>query len=266
MSPTSASPERVDGDGYDIRTLALSFRAGAAIGEHSHSWGQLVFAASGVMRVVTRDAAWLTPPTRAIWLPAGLEHRIDMQSAVAMRTLYIAATRAVPLPEAPMVIAVAPLLRELILYILGIGMLTPADPSHERLAGLLIELLLNAETEDLTLPLPRDTRALKLAQHWQANPDDERGISELAADCGATLRTLQRLFPRETGLTIEAWRQRARLLHAIVSLSSGASVTHAALTCGYRSLAAFNTAFQRHFNTTPKKYGVRSIISTRAQL
>jgi hypothetical protein len=36
-------------DGYDIRTLALSLRAGAHIGEHRHNWGQLVFAASGVM-------------------------------------------------------------------------------------------------------------------------------------------------------------------------------------------------------------------------
>jgi AraC-like DNA-binding protein len=241
-------------DGYDIRTLALSLRAGAHIGEHRHNWGQLVFAASGVMRVVTRDAAWLTPPTRAIWLPPGLVHRIDMVSSVAMRTLYIGGERAAGLPASPVVLSVAPLLRELILHILRIGMLSPAEPAQDRLAGVLIDLLRGAGTEDLALPLPQDARALKLAQHWLRQPDDTQAIAALAAGVGIGLRTVQRLFPRETGLTVEAWRQRARLLHAVASLSGGARVTDAALACGYRSVAAFGHAFQRQFGAAPKQY------------
>jgi hypothetical protein len=91
--PAFQFPE-MDGDG--IRSLALSLRTGAVIEEHS-TWGQLVFAASGVMRVCTASMAWLTPPT----VPSGCQpgqHRIEMESSGGMRTLYIGAQRAAPLP------------------------------------------------------------------------------------------------------------------------------------------------------------------------
>lgn len=242
------------GDGFDVRSLAVTYRTGALVGSHRHPWGQLVFASSGIMRVRTCEAIWVIPTTRAIWVPAGLEHGIAVSGEVAMRTLYIAESRATPLPRAPMVLEVAPLLRELILHILALGMLTPDKLEHNRLAGLLVDLLLQARPEDLALPLPRDPRALRMAEHVQDRPTDERDLSQIASASGASLRTLQRIFPRETGLTVEAWRQKARLLHAVGELSAGSNVTEAALGCGYQSVAAFIAVFTRHFGVTPGRY------------
>lgn len=244
------------GDGFDVRTLAATYHAGTALAAHRHRWGQLVFAASGVMRVATDGAVWLIPPTRAIWLPAGVSHAIAMQGEVAMRTLYIDAPRAAPLPATPHVLEVAPLLRELILHILRIGMLAPDRPEHDRIAGLLIDLLLAAPHEDLMLPLPRDARALRLAECWQRDAGDRRDLADLATQAGASLRTLQRLFPSETGLTLDAWRQKARLIQAVGRLVAGAGVTDVALDCGYDSVAAFSSAFKRHFRVSPGRYRV----------
>jgi AraC-like DNA-binding protein len=243
-----------DGDGFDIRSLAVTFRTGALVGEHQHPWGQIVFARCGIMRVQTDEAIWLTPPTRAIWLPCGIRHSIAIHGEVAMRTLYIAGSRAAPLPPEPRVFEVVPLLRELIFHILAIGMLAPDRPDHDRLAGLLIDLLLQARPEDVRLPLPTDARARRLADHIQSEPADARELSALSGFAGASLRTMQRLFPHETGFTIEAWRQKARLLHAIGGLSAGANVTEAALDCGYQSVAAFIAAFVRQFGVTPGRY------------
>jgi AraC-like DNA-binding protein/quercetin dioxygenase-like cupin family protein len=243
------------GDGFDVRSLAVTFRSGASLDRHDHPWGQLVFASAGVMRVAADGAAWLIPPTRAIWLPAGVPHAIVMRGEVAMRTLYIAPARARAMPAAPAVLAVGPLLRELILHILRIGMLNPGRADHDRLAGLLIDLLLRAPPQDLFLRLPRDPRALALAAHLQERPDDRRALGELACAFGASLRTLQRLFPLQTGLTLEAWRQKARLIHAVACLASGASVTAAAFDCGYQNVGAFIAAFRRHFGETPGRYG-----------
>ncbi|MGC1302545.1 MAG: helix-turn-helix transcriptional regulator [Caulobacteraceae bacterium] len=242
------------GDGFDVRSLALTFRNGAQLGRHSHAWGQLVFASSGVMRVATDAEAWLVPPTKAIWIPAGLSHQILVRGEVAMRTLYISTARAQPLTPRPAALEVAPLLRELILHILAIGMLSPAQPGHDRLAGLLIDLMVAARPQDLVLPLPQDRRALHLAAHLQDSPADGRDLAELAAQAGASLRTLQRLFPRETGLTVEAWRQKARLIHSVACLASGASVTDAALDSGYQSVGAFIGVFTRQFGVTPGRY------------
>lgn len=243
------------GDGFDVRSLASTYRDGASLGSHDHPWGQLVYACSGVMRVITQDSAWLAPHTRAIWLPARVSHRIVMKGETAMRTLYIAPERAVGLPDRVAVLEVTPLLSELIVHILGVGMLDPTRPDHDRLAGLLIDLLLQARPQDLVLPLPRDARAQALAERLHANPGGADSFFTLAKTVGASLRTLQRLFPEETGLTLEAWRQKARLIAAAGQLSAGASVTTAALDCGYDSPSAFITAFKRQFGVTPGRYG-----------
>jgi AraC-like DNA-binding protein len=241
-------------DGFDVRSLAVTFRHGAVIGRHAHPWGQLVFAKRGVMHVTTDEMAWLVPATRAIWLPPGLSHEIAMRGEVAMRTLYLAPTRAAALSPDAAALEVSPLLRELILHVLKLGMLAPARPEHDRLAGLLIDLIAAAPPQPLFLPLPRDSRARSLAQSVQACPDGDDNLARLARKAGASLRTLQRVFPRETGLTLEVWRQRARLVHAAARLSAGASVTDAALDCGYQSVGAFIAAFRRLFGVTPGRY------------
>ena len=152
---------------------------------------------------------------------------------------------------------VAPLLRELILHILTIRMLHPDAAGAGPAGRLLIDLLVaGAAAVDLALPLPRDRRALALgraaagragraAPAWPTSP----------AAPAPVLRTLQRLFPAETGLTLEAWRQKARLIAAVAAaLGGGASVTTAALDCGYDSPSAFITAFKRQFGVTPGRF------------
>ncbi len=242
------------GDGFDVRSLALTLRPGAHVGAHRHPWAQLVFAFSGVMRVSTDAETWLTPATKAIWLPAKVDHRIDIQGEVAMRTLYLAPERAVSLPIEPATLAVEPLLRELILHIVRLGMLAPRRPEHDRLAGVLVDLLGQARREDLSLPLPGDPRARTAALRLQHAPGEASDLARLAADSGASLRTLQRLFPRETGLTLTAWRQKARLIHAMARLASGDRVTTAALDSGYQNVGAFISAFSRQFGVTPGQY------------
>ena len=242
------------GDGFDVRSLAVTLRAGASISPHRHRWGQLVFACSGVMHVSTETATWLTPATKAIWIPAQVEHRIVIQGEVAMRTLYIAASRAGLLSSEPVVLEVAPLLRELVLHIVQIGMLISGSSEHERLTGVLIDLIRAARCQDLFLPLPRDPRALRMALGLQEQLAELLELKELASASGASLRTLQRIFPQETGVTLNAWRQKARLVRAVACLSSGASVTTTALNCGYQSVAAFISAFSRQFGVTPGRY------------
>ena len=242
------------GDGFWVRSLAETYRSGGHIPRHDHAWGQLVYAISGVVRVVTPQAVWFAPPTRAVWLPPRRPHELFMQGETAMRTLYIDPASAEPLPKQEAVFEVAPLLRELILHTIGVGMLGPGEPTHARLAGLLIDLLLQAKRRDLALPLPVDPRARAMAEHLQRQPADTASLAALARKAGASLRTLQRLFPDETGLTLDAWRQKARLAAGAAALGCGASVAGAAHGCGYESPSAFITAFKRQFGVTPGRF------------
>ena len=243
-----------DPDGFPVRGLAVTYRDGHVLDRHTHPWAQLVYAASGTMRVAVPDAAWLVPPTRAIWVPGGTPHEIHMRGTVAMRTLYLAPSGDDARLAACRAIEVAPLLRELILHIVRLGMLDVDDPAHARLEDLLVDLLAAGETAPLELPLPRDPRARSFAERLLAQPGAPGSLAGLAQGSGASLRTLQRLFLTETGLSLEAWRGRARMQQAVVSLSGGEPVTTAALDAGYQSPSAFIAAFKRAFGVTPARW------------
>jgi AraC-like DNA-binding protein len=243
------------GVGFDVRSLACTYRDGHELPSHRHPWAQLVYARSGILHVHTDARVWFVPPTRAIWIPDGTPHAIRVRGEAALRTLYLAPARAAAIGRGLAALAVEPLLRELILRVVEIGMLDPRCGEHAHLAAVLTDRIAAAPGVDLSLPLPRDPRALRLLEHLRAEPRDPRDLETLARAAGASLRTLQRCVAQETGLTLEAWRQKARLVHSAAALATGASVTEAALECGYESASAYIAAFRRHFDVTPGEFG-----------
>jgi AraC-like DNA-binding protein len=239
---------------FQIRSLAATYRDGHCIERHRHSWAQLIYAASGTMRVSTEATSWLVPPTRAIWAPAGVIHEIQMRGTTAIRTLYVAPAAVGGILGDCRALEVAPLLRELILHIVARGMLQAGEPKDERLCAVLLDLLAASEPTPLALPLPTDPRARSVAERLLARPADSTPLAEIARDAAASLRTLQRHFSIETGLSMETWRTRARLQHGLVQIASGASVTVAGLEAGYSSPSAFIAAFKKAFGVTPARY------------
>src|SRR3981189_1380294 len=77
---------RATGDG--VHLVARHYRKGVRLGTHIHREAQLVYAAKGTMQVTTPKGRWLVPPDRAVWVPARLEHSIDVLADIQMRTLY----------------------------------------------------------------------------------------------------------------------------------------------------------------------------------
>lgn len=245
-------------DRYIGRGLSVSYGDGEQLPAHSHSWSQIVYAESGVMQVETAAAAWLVPTTRAIWIPAQEVHWIRMRGNVAMRSFYITGDIG-DWPETCQAIEVTPLLRELILHLVGITWLSPEQPEHEHLLHVLAGLIRRSKDVPLVLPMPTDSRARNMAAKILASPGDPGSLKHLAADTGASLRTLQRQFLVETGISLELWRLRARMQQAVVMLSQGSTITDAAFATGYRSSSAFGAAFKRTFGIAPLKYRQSSV-------
>ena len=77
---------RATGDG--VHLVARHYKKGVRLGTHMHREAQLVYAAKGTMQVTTPKGRWLVPPDRAVWVPARLEHSIDVLADIEMRTLY----------------------------------------------------------------------------------------------------------------------------------------------------------------------------------
>jgi AraC-like DNA-binding protein len=254
------SPERQprvsvrDEDAIAIRSLALKLPGGTKLAAHAHPWGQMIYATEGVMTVSTPAGSWVVPSHRAVWVPAEIVHDVATTNRVTMRTLYLRPDLARDLPSCCRVLAVSPLLRELVLATIAVGMLREDEPAQARLAAVVVDQIHATRDVPLQLPWPVDPRARRVAERVQACLDDASTLADVADGSGGSGRTLERLFVRETGLTFGAWRQRARLLEALRLLAGGESVTATAVAVGFASTSAFVTMFRRALGETPGRY------------
>ena len=208
------------------------------------------------MTVFADRMSWMIPPGRAVCIPAQCKHSIRMWGDVAMRSLYFPASfRAQALEMAECrVIAVTPLLRELILRVVELAALDSRVESEVHLMSVLMDELAGAPAGPLALPLPADPRALAAAMRVLGSPVDGASLNVLARECGVGARTLERLFRTETGMPFGLWRQKARLLESIRLLVESRSVTHAAMESGYASVSAYIAAFKQTFGSTPRNF------------
>jgi AraC-like DNA-binding protein/quercetin dioxygenase-like cupin family protein len=237
-----------------LHGLAAEYAPGAQIPLHQHPFAQLLYASSGVMTVTTEHGTWVVPPERAVWVPARVGHAIRMTGHVSMRTLYLSDALGPLAGSACCVVQVSPLLRESILRAVGFANPYREDGPEARLVAVVVDEIRAAPTTPLHLPLPRDSRARRVADALCVDPGDPRTLADWARIAGASARTLERVFERETKLSFGAWRQQARLLRGLEQLASGETVTSVALELGYETPSSFIAMFRRALGTSPGRY------------
>jgi len=240
--------------GTAISTLTYTYMSGHKVPRHFHEEDQLLYGISGVMAVTTEDGMWIVPPNRAVWVPANTSHSIVMWGALTMKTLYIKPKLVKRLGRQCCVLNISPLMSELLLEACRLHHLDRKIPAHGRLVGMILDKLEESPTVPLRVLMPSDARALKLAMLLLDDPADRRPLSVLCRSCGASKRTMERLFQEETGLTFGRWRQQMSLAHAIQLLAEGCKVTSVALETGYSSASAFIAMFKKVLGTTPTQY------------
>lgn len=242
-----------------IIPLAMQVSRAGCAAPHAHPRGQLIFASSGVMRVVCSRDIWVVPPSQAVWMPPEIEHEVYFPGDVSLCNLFVDPSVTAGLPENCTVIKVSSLLRELILKAVLVGdNYAPESPAY-RLMTVILDELRQAEETPLHLPMGRDERLLRVMEALLKNPGDKRELDDFAVFAGASSRTLSRLFVRETGLTFGAWRKRLVLQEAVDRLGKGENVTQVAFDLGYQSLSAFIEMFHRSLGVSPGQYLRRQV-------
>ncbi|MFT4046584.1 MAG: helix-turn-helix transcriptional regulator [Solimonas sp.] len=237
-----------------VTAIAHDYPAGHHTQEHDHAYAQLIYAVSGVMIVRTDAGQWVVPPTRGIWMPPRTKHAVRMAGAVQMRSTFIDPALAPGLPAQCAVLAISPLLRELI--VAAVALQPPHAPGSrgERISQLLIDELRTLPSLALHLPEARDPRLKRVCEPLLSEPADNSTATQWARRLHIDAKTLQRLFARDTGMSFGQWRQQVRLLAALERLARGDRVLDTALALGYASPAAFATMFKRQFGVSPSVY------------
>jgi AraC-like DNA-binding protein len=237
-----------------VTAMAADYPGGSSTGEHVHNRAQLLYAIQGVMSIRSATGFWVVPPSRAVWLTAGVAHDVRMSGEVKMRTVFVDPNAAPHLPAKCCVVAVSGLLRELVLAACEVPIAYAAGSRDDRLMRLLLDELHAMPVLPLHLPFPKDERLRRICGALTDAPDRDLTARQWASGVGLTERTLQRRFLDETGLTFGQWRQQARLLFALERLAHGDRIINVALDSGYASQSAFTAMFRRHFGAPPSRF------------
>jgi AraC-like DNA-binding protein len=224
---------------------------GAWFPEHRHRVHQLNWTTRGVLGVAASERYWVLPPTRALWIPAGVAHRTGATRQAVLHSLYVPADRTDIGHGRPVPVAVDGLLVALAGHLARTDLSVPA---RRRAEGVVMDGLRTLPDAPIDLPEPFDDRAQAVAAALHAEPADPRSLAAHATAVGTSRRTLSRLFVRDTGLTFESWRTRLRLRAGLILLAEGAPVSRVAHDVGYSTASAFLAAFRRVAGTSPGRY------------
>ena len=122
------------------------------------------------------------------------------------------------------------------------------------LAEMLWREIAAATPEPLLLPMPADKRVRPVLGAAMSDSLNDITLRDALKRVPASFRTVERIFERETGLTLGRWWRQAKLLRSISLLAEGKPVTTVALEAGYSTPSAYTYMFRRILGTAPTQY------------
>jgi AraC-like DNA-binding protein/mannose-6-phosphate isomerase-like protein (cupin superfamily) len=237
---------------------------------HHHPWGQLALSPSGVVRLTVENGTYLVPPSRALWVPPGVEHALTVVEDSDLRTLYIHQPPGRCGPEVPRsqeaawrqcrVLEVSDLLRALVLEMNvqpdGTDPPLTADElqREKRLTALVLDELRRARPVRLGVDMPADKRLRSLCEAVLDNPTRHATLAGWAHDSGASERTVARLFRQQLGTTFQQWRQQVLLAKALSLAARKLPMSAIASELGYASPSAFTAMVRRSMGAPPSRF------------
>ncbi len=237
----------------EVIAVSFDYPDGHRVLAHSHSRAQLLYPFRGSVMISTPQGRWMVPPAHAMWIPAGVEHSVEMIGMVRMRSAYIRAGAGFGLPEGLQVLAVNELMRSLIVEAVQVVEGSDRERAEAIMRLILLEIPRLRE-RPFALPFPADARLARLCKDFVALPSAGVTIDNWANSAGMSRRSFTRTFQRETGLSLSMWRRQATLLAALPMLAKGRNITEVALDLGYESAPAFTTMFRKMLGVAPRTY------------
>ena len=253
-----------------LRAKQQRLRADTRVVPHAHPWGQVALSATGVVRVTAPHGSYIVPPSRAVWIPPGVEHAVTVIEDAELLTLYLHQRRGRCGPSrsvaesaewrACRVLEVSPLLlalaRELDVTPDGRGAVPGRDElaRDRRLAGLLLDELRRAAPVRLGVDLPQDKRLRHLCEAVIDEPSRHATLAAWASDSGASARTMTRLFRSELATTFLQWRQQVLLARAVPMAARKVPMAAIAAELGYASASAFTAMVKRSVGVPPSRF------------
>jgi len=256
-----------------VRAKLLHLSTDERVVPHHHACAQIALSATGVVRMTMADGSFIVPPSRALWIPAGVEHAVTVVEDAELLTLYLhqprgrcgpQVARAVDAPwRECRVLEVSPLLRALALELdvrpdpqgtRGLTLSADELQREQRLSALLFDELRRARPVPLGIAMPLEKRLRALCEAMLDDPTRHATLEAWARDAGASPRTVARLFRSELQTSFVQWRQQVLLARAVTLAARKLPMAHIAAELGYASASAFSAMVRRSVGAPPSRF------------
>lgn len=251
-----------------VRAKCRWLEADTQVKPHRHPWGQLAISTTGTIRLTVAQGTYIVPPSRALWVPPGIEHAVTMVESADLRTLYFFQTHGRCGPDVDeqqqakwrqcRVLNASDLLRAVVreLPTLPDDSLQLSDQDRARehhLSELLLDEMCRASVVQLGVRLPQDKRLRLLCEDVLADPTRFETLEDWAQDTGASPRTVARLFRQELECSFTQWRQQVVLAHAVSLAARNWPIQRIAAELDY-SPSAFSAMVRRTVGMPPAQF------------
>lgn len=206
---------------------------------HCHPQAQYCYMHDGGGVITGGGASELLVAGQLCFIPTGWEHEFRALRHTRLSLIYTA-----PSGHAPFGLRqVTPLLAGLFARLAELG------EGNEREAYLMVidhELARSVpQAAQPALAANLDPRLLRVLERVCQAPSVNIALAMLAEDCGASVRTLNRLFLQQLGCTFRQWREQVVMGRARQLQHQGLTLAQIADQLGYEDPGAFSHAFQR---------------------
>ncbi|RQP23533.1 AraC family transcriptional regulator [Piscinibacter terrae] len=253
-----------------VRAKVHRLRTDQRVVPHDHPWAQVAVSATGVVRLTVQHGTYIAPPSRAVWIPAGVQHAVSVVEDADLRTLYLYQPAGRCGPDVARsdenawrqcrVLEVSDLLRALVLEMDttpddGPQPAQGIDLVRERhLSALVLDELRRAKPVRLGVALPADKRLRTLCEAVLDDPVRHATLDDWARNAGASPRTVARLFRQELGTTFVQWRHQVLLAKALAMAARKLPMGTIAAELGYASPSAFTAMVRRSVGAPPSEF------------
>ena len=251
-----------------VRAKCRWLEADTQVKPHRHSWGQLAISTTGTIRLTVAQGTYIVPPSRALWVPPGMEHAVTMVESADLRTLYFFQTHGRCGPDVGpeeetawrqcRVLNASDLLRAVVRELPTLPDdsldLSEQDRAREHhLSELLLDELRRASAVQLGVSLPQDKRLRLLCEAVLEDPTRYATLEDWARDTGASPRTVARLFRQQLECSFTQWRQQVVLAHAVSLAARNWPIQRIAAELDY-SPSAFSAMVRRTVGMPPAQF------------
>jgi len=225
---------------------------------HTHHKAQLIYVEQGFQYLTVEGKMYLLPQNHVAWVPSNALHKTNSHSeSIKLMIVFFDIEQEDPFFEKVQIFAAPKVLREMILYAEKWSKLTEEN-EHETifLRALLNELpAFGSRLLHLEITLPSENRLQIVLNHLHDHYTHPIKMEEIALLSNLSLRTIERLFKKETGMTLVKYQQLLRIIKSLELLSTGElTISQIAYKVGYQSVQAFTNSFYAVMGYRPSAF------------